>query len=264
MPPPPSYGTPPRADTTTWAGAATAWLRDTAWALADLVVPADCAGCGAADRVRSPLCPTCTSQLAPLRPAPTRPDPAPPGFPPCWALGPYADPLKALLLAYKERGRHALTGLLGDHLASVVAAAGPSVAPVLLVPVPATAAAARQRYGDHVRRLATRAARTLRASGQPAEVCPAFTARPRPDSAGLDAAARARAAAAAFVPVAARLPALRRTGTVVLVDDIVTTGATLAALGTRLAGHGVRVDAAAVLAATRRRPTGRQATDNYR
>ena len=96
----------------------------------------------------------------------------------------------------------------------VLTAALPSAGPVLLVPVPATAAAARQRYGDHVRRLADRAARTLRASGQPAEVCPAFTARPRPDSAGLDAAARARAAAAAFVPVTARLPALRRTGTV--------------------------------------------------
>jgi predicted amidophosphoribosyltransferase len=43
---------------------------------------------------------------------------------------------------------------------------------------------------------------------------------------------------------------------VVVVDDIITTGATLVAVSDRLRGIGVRVDRCAVLAATRRRLSG--------
>jgi predicted amidophosphoribosyltransferase len=126
--------------------------------------------------------------------------------------------------------------------------------PVLLVPVPATAAAARRRHGDHIARLARRAARGLRAHGVPATVVGALRARPRADSAELSAVDRWEAAESAFTVHTGRLPAILASGALVgLVDDIVTTGATLGAAGSRLAEAGVPVAFAAVLAATPKR-----------
>jgi predicted amidophosphoribosyltransferase len=146
--------------------------------------------------LRRGVCGECEAAVVSLVPHPVRPVPAPPGLPPCAALGGYEGVLRELLLAYKERGRHGLAGPLGALLAEVVAAFGE--APVLLVPVPDTARAARRRHGDHVARLARHAAARLRAAGRPAAVANPLRALPRPDSAGLDSAARAAVAAGAF------------------------------------------------------------------
>lgn len=232
------------------------WLGEAVAGLADLIMPTPCAGCGGqGDRQ---ICATCRARLDGLYAQPTAPSPAPAGMPRCWALGDYESPLRELLLEYKERGRHTLAAPLGDRLARVVATAAPGRA-VLLVPVPATAAARRERLGDHMLRLARRAARRLGTAGQPAAVAPVLRALPRQDSTKLDAAARARAATQAFQvrpgPVADLRAAMARGAAVVLVDDIVTTGATLAAVATLLSAGGVPVTGAAVLAATRR--TGR-------
>ncbi|MFJ8577117.1 ComF family protein [Micromonospora sp. NPDC093277] len=222
--------------------------------LTDLVLPAGCAGC--ADRVQGlaqGFCPRCIGELEALHPAPTRPDPAPPDLPPCVALGPYAGALREGLLAYKERGRHGLARPLGALLAEVVAAAVGPARPVNLVPVPDTARAARTRYGDHLGRLTGHVAARLRAAGWPVRVLRPLRALPRPDSVVLDSAGRAAAAEAAF--------RLRRSGgapvagPVVLLDDIVTTGATLAAVSRILRPVGMTPKAAAVLAATQKRPS---------
>ncbi|WP_089157078.1 ComF family protein [Micromonospora sp. NBS 11-29] len=218
--------------------------------LSDLVLPAGCAGCGArAPGLRQGFCPRCVTELESLRPAPTRPDPAPPGLPPCVALGPYGGALREGLLAYKERGRHGLARPLGALLAEVVAAAAGPRGPVTLVAVPDTARAARSRYGDHMERLVRPAVGRLRAAGWPVRVLRPLRALPRPDSVELDSAGRAAAAEAAF--------RLRRSappvGAVVLLDDIVTTGATLAAVSRMLRGAGMPPKAAAVLAATQKR-----------
>ncbi|MEV0719298.1 phosphoribosyltransferase family protein, partial [Asanoa sp. NPDC050611] len=161
------------------------------------------------------------------------------------------------LLAYKERGRATLAGPLGALLAEAVAvAAGGARRPVLLVPVPSTAAAIRARHGDHVGRLAARAARCLRRAGWSTAVARPVRALPKPDATHLDSAQRAIAAAAAFRARPAALSRARRAAAgraVVVVDDIVTTGATLAALTAILARAEVPVDAAALLAATRKR-----------
>jgi predicted amidophosphoribosyltransferase len=229
-------------------------------ALADLVLPSECAGC-AAGRVslRYGVCAGCAADLAALRPSVARPTPPPPGLPMCIALGEYAGPLRGALVAYKDRGRHGLARPLGALLAEAVAVAamahGDRAPPVLLVPVPDTAAAARRRHGDHLRRLTRYAAARLQSAGWTVAVAHPLRALPRPDSATLDRAGRA-AAADAFRVRPRRAAALRRlpTGTaLVLLDDVMTTGATLAAVSARLGESGVPVRAAATLAATRRR-----------
>ncbi|WP_341721143.1 ComF family protein [Micromonospora sp. FIMYZ51] len=217
------------------------------------MLPAECAGCREQrPGLRRGICPVCVRALRALRPGPVRPVPAPAGLPPCHALGAYGGPLRETLLAYKDHGRHALARPLGELLAEVVAAAVGAVRPVLLVPVPDTPAAARARFGDHLERMTRHCARRLRAAGWPVLVRRPVRAAPRPDSVGLDSAGRAVAAEAAFRvrPGSAAAPP---GSTVVLLDDIVTTGATLAAISRVLTAQGLAPSSAAVLAATRKR-----------
>lgn len=234
-----------------------AGLTDTFADLADLVLPTACAGCRRERvRLRQGACHECVRQVRALLPGPVRPTPAPPDLPPCVALGPYQGPLRQMLLTYKEQGRHGLARPLGDLLAEVVAAAVGRARPVLVIPVPATARAARERHGDHLYRLARHAVRRLRRAGWPVRLARPVRALPRPDSAALDCAARIAVADAAFRLRPWRTSAVRHAARgrfVVLLDDIVTTGATLAAVTRQLAVAGVRVDAAALLAATVRR-----------
>jgi predicted amidophosphoribosyltransferase len=231
--------------------------------LTDLVLPAACAGCGA-ERVplRSGACGDCAAALEALVPYPTAPVPPPPGMPACSAVGPYAGPLRSALLAYKERGRHRLARPLGALLAAAVAdvavrhGGGPAV-PIVIVPVPSTARAIRTRQGDHMARLAAHAVRRLRASGWQADLARPLRALPRPDSASLDPVGRAAAAESSLRIRSVRIPILRRAltmrRTLIVVDDIVTTGATMAAVTSRLREAQVQVTGAAVLAATQLR-----------
>ncbi|MEU6020505.1 ComF family protein [Micromonospora sp. NPDC048871] len=224
------------------------------WAdLADLALPTECAGCRQrSSRLRQGVCPECVTVLRALRPGAVRPVPAPLGLPPCHALGSYAGPLRETLLAYKDHGRHGLARPLGALLAEVVAAAVGSVRPLVLVPVPDTPAAARARYGDHLGRLARHCARRLGAAGWPVRVQRPVQARSRPDSVTLDSAGRAATALGAFrvrPGVGPTPPGV----TVVLLDDIITTGSTLAAISQLLRVPGMSPSVAAVLAATEKR-----------
>lgn len=237
------------------------WWASLFSGLAELVLPTSCAGCGGGQLpLRYGVCARCVAVLEQAWPLTVRPEPAPVGLPPCVAWGRYEGVLREVLLGYKERGRHRLARPLGALLAGAVlhAVGEAGGRPLVLVPVPSTAHAIRERHGDHLARLAGHAARRLRAAGRPVLVRQPLRASPRPDSALLDRSGRAAAAAASIRLRPTRLDALRRDAggaQVVVVDDVVTTGATLTAVTGRLAEAGVAVAAAAVLAATRlRRP----------
>jgi predicted amidophosphoribosyltransferase len=222
-------------------------------ALADLVLPARCAGCDAAGRR---LCGLCAGSLAAAVPRPASPASRPAGLPEVTAAGEYSGALRAAILAYKERGRHDLAPVLGRLLADAVTVAAGAV-PVLLIPVPATAAAVRRRYGDHMTHLARCGALELRRHGVPAAVAHPVRARARPDFAGLNAPERRAAAVHGFAIRRRRVPAIHaavEAGVrVVVVDDVLTTGATLGAVVNRLRDAGLAVPVAAVVAATPRR-----------
>ena len=221
-------------------------------ALLDLVLPQPCAGCGGP----TAWCSSCAQLLVAAAISPvgeTRPDPAPPGFPRAATAAVYDGAVRAALLAHKERGRLALVRPLGQALAAAVASLEPPRGFVLTA-VPSSRAAVRQRGHDHALRLARSAARTLGTSGRPVRVLRLLRPSRRVgDQSGLDAAARAANLAGAF-QVSRRVPA----GTcVVVVDDVVTTGATLAEASRALTAAGIQVHGAATVAATVRRPDHR-------
>jgi predicted amidophosphoribosyltransferase len=219
-------------------------------ALADLVLPRTCAGCGVPGVV---LCPRCARLLTVPRLATPRRFPW--GFPPTVAAGAYSGPVRTVVNAFKERGRTELVRPLGTALALAVAAvvSGVPEAPVLLVPVPSSRAALRARGRDHVRELTTRAVAELRTAGLDVEEARLLTRRGRVrDSSGLSAAARRANLAGTFQPSALRPPG----ALLVLVDDVVTSGATLTEAAGALAadaGPGDPAVLAAVIAATPRR-----------
>ncbi|MEU8932542.1 phosphoribosyltransferase family protein [Streptomyces sp. NPDC048409] len=197
------------------------WWQD----LTDLVLPAECGGCGTP---RTVLCPECRAALSGAVPRRVRPVPEPRGLPAVYAAAAYADAVRAALLAHKERGALALAGALGAALAGAVRAGRPGIGPLLLVPVPSAPWAVRARGHDPVRRIALAAAAELRRTGVPARAVPVLRQRRAvADQSGLNSRQRVANIDGALEVVAggARLLA---GGRVVLVDDLVTTGATLA------------------------------------
>ncbi|WP_354640826.1 ComF family protein [Kitasatospora camelliae] len=220
-------------------------------ALLDLLLPAHCAGCGGG---RTQLCGTCRALLGSGRAGPAGPVPPPPDLPPVHAAAAYADPVRGLLLAHKERGALRLAGPLGRALAAAVrSAAGEGAAPLLLVPMPSTRRAVRARGHDPTLRLARAAARELYRGGVPTRVAPVLRQiRPVADQAGLGAAARRRNLDGALA-VPSRLAVRLGGHRLILVDDLVTTGATLAEAARALRAAGRPAHAAATVAATLRR-----------
>ena len=194
-------------------------------------------------------CPACAAALAGVAPfgVPGLPD----GLPPVVAAGAYADTLRKMLLAAKERHALGLLPLLGGRLAAAVARVAldsGQVSALVLVPVPSLPAQVAARGVDLTASLARVAAVRLRSAGLGVSVRRGLALARKPeDQAGLDRIRRLANLAGALRAVGA--PA---SGPVVVVDDIVTTGATLAeAVRACRAGDG-DVIGGAVVAATMR------------
>ena len=200
------------------------WAGRVVGALADLVLPRTCAGCGLPGAVLCRRAPACS----PARDWPAAPVPG--GLP--------ADGRRRRLRRAGAAGRARLQGTRpGGAGRPAGHGAGPrggrgrpapsrAAGPVVLVPVPSSAAALRARGRDHVRELTGRAVAELRAAGcrrrRPAAAPAGGRVR---DSAGLSAAQRRANLAGTF-------PSVRRARRppeplLVLVDDVVTSGATL-------------------------------------
>jgi predicted amidophosphoribosyltransferase len=204
------------------------WWQD----LTDLVLPAECGGCG---RPRTALCAECGDALCRAAPCRVRPDPTPPGLPVVHAAAPYEDAVRAVLLAHKERGALGLAGPLGAGLAGAVRAGlgepreRDDDAPVLLVPVPSARGAVRARGHDPVRRIALAAAGELRRGGTRARVlCVLRQRREVADQSGLNSRQRQVNLQGALEVTAGGGRLLAGGGRVVIVDDLMTTGASLA------------------------------------
>jgi phosphoribosylpyrophosphate synthetase len=207
-----------------------------------------------------------------------------------------------VLVSWKDRDRQDLTGPLAEVLSrsvraalhelsgvgppvpgrltlldvnAVVRARGPVDArrtptvrqaparPVLLVPVPSAPAANRRRGRDVLAVLAQEAARSLRQQGLPVSVGRALRVRRAVrDQSGLAAAERAANVAAAFT-VRTQMTGTLLASSVVIVDDVTTTGASLAEAARAIAQVGGRVVAAATVCTTPRRPLGAELAEDH-
>lgn len=203
-----------------------------AWAL---IAPVDCAGCGAPDRA---LCPVCSTAL---RVSPRRAVLDLDGVAvPIVAGLAYDGVARRALLGLKAEGRTELARPLAVPLRAAVALVWPSTGGALLVPVPGSRAGAAQRGFTPAALLARRAGlptvRGLRAvdSG--------------PQQKALGLAARRAGGHPRFV---ARSGV--RGARVVLIDDVITSGATVRDAARALRAAGAEVVGAAAVAATPRR-----------
>ncbi len=225
----------------------------------DLVHGAACVGCAAPGRS---LCARCGSEL-PTRGTPVRPTPCPHGLAACFAGGEYDELLRAMILGHKEHGTFSLAAPLGQVLAAAVACALEPNGVTVLVPVPSRGAVVRSRGHDPVLRFTKVAARHLRANGRRVRVAQVLEQRgPVHDQAGLTAGQRAANLIGSMGVRATARAALARTDepmSLMVCDDVLTTGATAREAQRALEESGLRTRAIVTVAATRKRVLPRDA-----
>ncbi|WP_203580674.1 ComF family protein [Microbacterium hibisci] len=229
------------------------WATEVREACSDalaLLLPVTCAGC---DEPDVSLCERCALALAPDVRRQTVPSAT--GELVVWSGLAFDGVAARVLRAIKEDGRTGLTAALVPALTAALEKAGAGDA--VLVPLPTSRAAYRRR-GFRVpdlliRRAGRRPRRLLR------------HARRTADQRGLDRAERRRNVAGSLVaslPAGARRYERARSGAldgplprlrVVVVDDVVTTGASLGEAVRALRAAGLEVVAAVTVAATPRR-----------
>jgi predicted amidophosphoribosyltransferase len=226
-----------------------AWTRELVAAAADLALGGVCAGCGGRPGL---LCDSCRNELS----SPARQLTLRAGGLRVVAVGGYGGSVRNVVLAHKERGRLGLARPLGDALADAVTGLfdadgcpGCGRRPVALVPAPSARAAVRRRGHDPLLRIARRAGVILRRRGWDVGVLPVLRHNRRvPDQAGLGRAERlVNLHGAMGLRRGAAVLLSRRC--VVIVDDVVTTGATLGEAARVLQAAGSQPCGAAVVAA---------------
>lgn len=207
--------------------------REVSGALLDLVLPRSCVGCGGP---AGPWCPDCAAWLEHQPGQDTR-----------LANGlrvvsaaPYQGPVRQLVTAVKDRFRSDAIDVMAVLLAQACASVSPS--PAVLVPVPSRDAANRHRGQFVMGAVAERAARLL---GDDWQSFGAFrTRRGVSDQHGLSRVDRQHNLRGAFELPSANFLSDKN---IVVVDDVITTGASLAESHRLLAAVNARSIAAATV-----------------
>ena len=217
----------------------------------DLILPLECGGCGAPS---TRWCDACALALSVAAGEPHVVNPRIDPQVPVFALGHYAGARRRAILAMKEHGRGDLVAQLARPLAIGIHRLltwGIVETPLTIVPAPTRRSAARRRGGDPVTRMARLAQSSLAApdrgeAGYP-DVTVAQALRMKAlarDSVGLGSAARERNIAGRVL-----LRGQRPRSEVVILDDVVTTGATARESVRVLHAVGIRVAAVLAIAA---------------
>ena len=188
--------------------------------LASALVPPVCAACGRSCRAEAVVCSRCARRLAVAEPLFGK---GPPGLDRAWSSAPHEGVARDLVAALKFRGLLPVAGLMADRVHWLAPANMLSGA---IVPVPPSPARRRRRGFDPAGELAGALAERLRL-----EPAPCLRRRGRDRQVG-----RRRGERVGHPPRIQALGAVP--ASVLLVDDVLTTGATLSACARALRAAG--------------------------